>query len=352
MARHPDLPRRIPPLLLSKRDIFDRLKKIDSDRAAQRRILAMDTKFRERVRDHIRSLPSANTDFAKWRTNPFVLVFHSMQRSYSAVAQIEGDLAAAKAFSSMETAAGKMIEDVVLPVYGWEQIPSPMHSDQSVLDARKTGTGNGQPPTGPRDVALLGARKVEPESRHPGRFVCATIKSGPWTLNDDMARNIANDLVRNASAWAQTYNANEVDFTYGALYGTRKQSNKKDWHILRNIDEGRPPHTKRTASHKGAWAIAYKDGPLSVSAAVRVGIEWWDFLGGPDTWIELCCALIRSCITPASGHPPAQSHSITDMHQILDMSGIEDGYNVSLLQSSQLEWLLLLARHFSDGLTE
>ena len=30
------------------------------------------------------------------------------------------------------------------------------------------------------------------------------------------------------------------DFTYGVLYGTKKQSNKKDWHILRNIFEKLP----------------------------------------------------------------------------------------------------------------
>lgn len=352
MARHAGLPRNIPPLLLDKQDIFTRLKTIDGDPAARKRILAMDTKFRTRVQEHIQSLPQTNANFAEWHTSPFVLMFHSMQRSYSAVAHIEGDLAAAKAFSSMETAAGRMIEDVVLPVYGWQQVPSAMQSGQSLLDARKTGTSNSQPPAGPRDASLLGARKVESEGQHPGRFICATIKSGPRTLNDDMARNIANDLVSNAPAWAQEYNATEIDFTYGVLYGTKRQSNKKDWHILRNIDEGRAPHTALTASHKDSWGIAYKDGPLSVSATVRVGIEWWDFLGGPDTWLEMCCALVRSCVTPDSGQSPAPDHRIADMHRILDMSGIEDGYNVSLLQSSQLEWLLLLAWHFSDGFGE
>ena len=41
-----------------------------------------------------------------------------------------------------------------------------------------------------------------------------------------------------------------------------------------------------------------------------------------------------------------------DLPCILDLSVIDSGYNVSILQQSQLEWLLFLARHFSDGFKE
>ena len=82
---------------------------------------------------------------------------------------------------------------------------------------------------------------------------------------------------------------------------------------------------------------------------MRVGIEWWEYLGGEDAWLELCCALVRSCVVPV---PKAgiQAYRISDLESILDMSAIGPGYNVSLLQSSQLEWLLFLARHFCDEL--
>ena len=144
---------------------------------------------------------------------------------------------------------------------------------------------------------LLDGQKV---NQTGGKFICATLKSGPRTLNDDIARNIGHELVDRAPSWAVSHSVKEVNFTYGVLYGTKKQSNKKDWHILRIIEEQRPKQSKIKTSYKGGWAIAYSDGPLSVSATVRVGIEWWEFLGGKDTWIELCCALIRSCITPVN----------------------------------------------------
>ncbi|GHD46503.1 hypothetical protein GCM10017083_15680 [Thalassobaculum fulvum] len=327
MAGHPDLPNSVPDTLLRKKDIFDSLEKVDNDAGAKARILAMESAFRSKIGTHIKGLPDASSKFSKFYTSPFVLMFYSKQKSYSRVAQIEKDLVPAKVFSSMETSAGNMVEKVVLPVYGWDIVQSAMHSHESLLDGRK----------------------VDHKS---SVFVGATLKSGPRTLNDDMAKNIGNELVDRASSWAVNHGVKEVDFTYGVLYGTKKQSNKKDWHILRNIDESRPRQSQLTSSHKGAWSIAYTDGPLKVSATVRVGIEWWEYLGGKDTWIELCCALIRACITPVSIPKTTPTYTISDLPDILDISMLPSHYNVSILQRGQLEWLLFLARHFSDGFTK
>ena len=324
MAGHPDLPKRVPPLLLRKKDIFAGLARIDNDPKARARILAMESEFHSKIGSHIKGLPDASSQLSKFYTNPFVLMFYSKQKSYSHVEQIEKDLVPAKVFSSMETSAGNMVQNVVLPIYGWEVVHSSMHSLESLLDGRKM-------------------------DQTSTKFVGATLKSGPRTLNDDMAKNIGNDLVEHASSWALSHHVTEVDFTYGVLYGTKKQSNKKDWHILRNIDEFRPPQSKLSDSHKGSWSIGYSYGPLSVKASVRVGIEWWEYLGGTDTWIELCCALIRSCIVPDGAIRATPTYTISDLPAILEMTEIDPGYNVSILQKSQLEWLLFLARHFSDG---
>ena len=324
MPGHPDLPRKIPAVLLSKSDIFDSLKRIDEDPGARGRILQMESALRGRVNTLIGGLPRSSSVFAKFNTNPFVLMFYARQKLYSNVYEVERDLLSAKVFSSMETSAGNMIEKIALPIYGWEGVDSSMHSHESLLDGRRI-------------------------DQQDGKFVGVTLKSGPRTLNDDMARNIANELVDRSSSWAVSHRVDEIDFTYGVLYGTKKQSNKKDWHILRNIDEMRPSTSELKTSHRQAWSIAYSDGPLTVSATVRVGLEWWEYLGGKDAWLELCCALIRSCIAPARGPQPRPIYTTSDLSDILDLSEIDDAYNVSLLQRSQLEWLLFLARHFCDG---
>ena len=108
-------------------------------------------------------------------------------------------------------------------------------------------------------------------------------------------------------AWADRHHTSKVDFTYGVLYGTKKLSNKKDWHILRNVAELLPSDAELITPHRAGWCIAYRLNGLEVTATVRVGIEWWTYLGGQDAWIELCVALIRACIDPAGATSNATS---------------------------------------------
>ncbi len=326
MARgHIDLPVNVPPVVVTKRSIFDDLKSIDGDRSARERILKMETNFRRKIETHLLGLPTEKARFQAFNTSPFVLMFYSKQKSYKHVAEIERDIIPAKVFSSMETSAGRMVEEVVLPVYGWEVVPSAMHSSKSVLD------GHGL-------------------QNNIHKFV--TLKSGPRCLNDEMAKDIGRDVVANVNAWAAEYKLSAVEFTYGVLYGTKRLSNKKDWHILRNMAEALPSGAALTEGCRGRWGVGYKINGLKVEASVRVGIEWWSYLGGPTAWLELCIALIRACVAPGPDLSTPPSYTIADLSSILDISGLPSGYNVALLQKSQFEWLLFLARHFCDDLQD
>ena len=323
MARgHLDLPKKEDSLVLSKRDIFNSLIAIDGDQAARERVLRIETGFRRKIETHLLGLPTAQASFQKFNTSPFVLMFYSKKRGYTRVAEIESDIIPAKVFSSMETSAGRMVEEVVLPVYGWEAVPSKMHSVESLLDGKKS------------------------TSKH---FCGVTLKSGPRCLNDEMAQNIGRDVSQNVAAWAKNYNTAVVDFTYGVLYGTKSISNKKDWHVLRSIAESLPASVEIVDTHKQSWKIRYRRDGLDVSAAVRIGIEWWSYLGDRNTWLELCVALIRACVSPAGPRDSVPVYTISDLGSILDLSSKPEDFNISLLQESQLEWLLFLARHFCDG---
>lgn len=323
MARgHPGLPKKISPVILRKADIFKELARIDADQAARQRVLDMETEFRNRISSHIASLPESSSKFQKFNTSPFVLMFYSKQQGYSHVSEIEKDIIPAKVFSSMETSAGRMVETVVLPVYGWQTVPSTMHSVESVLDGKRVA---------------------------PGQILyAATLKSGPRCLNDEMAKDIGVDVVRHAPDWANGAGANTVEFTYGVLYGTKRQSNKKDWHILRNIEQVVKSPAQILSPCAGNWSISYRSQQLTVNATVRVGIEWWDYLGGPWTWLELCVALIRACVAPSNSARQPPKYSISDLGSIVQLDSLPAGFNVALLQHSQLEWLLFLARHFCD----
>ncbi|PPD43885.1 MAG: hypothetical protein CTY15_08535 [Methylocystis sp.] len=325
MARgHSDLPSTSAPIRLEKSKIFAALARIDASSAARDRVLRMECDFRRRIDSHISALPASSAEFRKFNTSPFVLMFYSRQQGYHHVSQIEKDIIPAKVFSSMETSAGRMVETVALPVYGWQAVPSTMHSVESVIDGCK--------------------------ETNDGTFMAATLKSGPRCLNDEMAKDIGVDVVTHARSWATNHNSQAVEFTYGVLYGTKRQSNKKDWHILRNMGQVLPSSVELTESWKNRWSLRYKDDDLVVSATVRVGIEWWDYLGDRDTWLEICVSLIRACVLPANPEASTPNYAIFDLASIIDTSCLPDDYNVSLLQRSQLEWLLFLSRHFCDEL--
>ncbi|MFN8494925.1 MAG: PmeII family type II restriction endonuclease [Caldilineaceae bacterium] len=267
------------------------------------------------------ALPAESARLEKFNTSPFVLMFYCKQKGYKHVSQIEKDILPAKIFSSMETSAGRMVETIALPIYGWEPVPSNMHSDESVLDGRKLG-----------DNLLK----------------LATLKSGSRCLNDEMSKDIASDIVRNCVGWAHQAHVSKIDFSYGVLYGTKKLSNKKDWHVLRNICELITPNDIVQNAH-GQWHCIFIKDDVEVEVSIRIGIDWWNYLGNNEqTFIELCVALIRACVEPTNLNNGNPTFVISDLETIVSTKVVPDGYNVGLLQESQYPWLFFLVKHFCD----
>lgn len=307
---------------LSKNAILNQLVEIDSSDESRQRVLSMETDFRNRIDAHIVSLPDEDAKFDKFNTSPYVLLMHARQRNYSKISQIENDILPAKQFSSMETSAGRMVEEVALPVYGWECVVSEMHSTNSALDGKSLDG----------DTLKL-----------------VTLKSGPRCLNDEMSENFADAIIANFGEWASDAEVKKIDFTYGVLYGTKKKSNKKDWHILRNINEKISDAMKVSPDKR--WDCQFEDKEISVSVAVRIGLDWWKHLGGDNCFVEVFSALIRACILPGETDDSDYNYTISDMSTIVSESGDNQNFNVSILQRSQIPWLFLMARHFCDDLT-
>lgn len=310
--------------VFKKSELLATLRAVDTDAASTARVLALENEFRRRVQMHVDSLPAEDAKFEKFNTSPFVLMIHCMKRGYSRISQIESDILPAKQFSSMETSAGRMVEAVALPAFGWEVVLSGMHSANSALDGKQLAG----------DTLRL-----------------ATLKSGPRCLNDEMSENFADSIVSHSSAWATEAGVGKIDFTYGVLYGTPRGSNKKDWHILRNVAQ-KVPAGSMTVSPNGRWDCAFSRDGLEVKVAVRIGSDWWAHLGGGLCLTEICAAMIRACVRPGDADPATQTYAISDLSQIVSSATVPADFNVAILQRSQLPWLFFLARHFCDALEE
>lgn len=250
-------------------------------------------------------------------------VFENFNIDPQSIDVVVGGLLPAKQFSSMETSAGRMVEEVVLPEYGWKCVASEMHTSNSALDgARIDG----------------------------GIYRLATLKSGPRCLNDEMSENFADSVLGNYQAWAKESGVNKIDFTYGVLYGTQRLSNKKDWHILKNIRN--KAGAAMTVSPDEKWTCQFRNQGISVDVTVRIGLDWWEHLGGELCFVEVFTALIRACINAGSSDPSSYRYTIADLGGIVSILGVREEFNVSLLQRSQSAWLFLMARHFCDELVE
>lgn len=308
---------------LSKQRLLGQLLTIDGEEDRRGRVLALETAFRRKVTSHVASLPAQDSILEKFNTSPFVLLIHAHQRNYTKVSDLERDILPAKQFSSMETSAGRMVEEVVLPVYGWQCVLSEMHTANSSLDGKR----------------------VEGDT-----LKVVTLKSGPRCLNDEMSENFADAILNNYQAWAHDASVSKIDFTYGVLYGTKKRSNKKDWHILRNVKDKNTAAI--TVDPANRWDCSFTDNGIDVDVSVRMGLDWWMYLGGEFCFVEVMAALIRACISPGVSDAGNFTYQISDMGSIVSTSAVRETYNVSLLQQSQLPWLFLMARHYCDVLND
>ncbi len=324
MARwNPGLPRP-PKQAFNKSKLLEALVAVDADASSNARVLSLENKFLQRIQTHVESLPARDAKFKKFTTNPFVLMIHCMNKGFSRVSQLEIDILPGKQFSSIETSAGRMVEEVTLSAYGWEAVPSEMHSANSTLDGKRL------------DGDTL-------------RVV--TLKSGPRCLNDTMTENFAKSIIDHHGAWAEEAHVRKIDFTYGVLYGTPCLSNKKDWHILRKISEKMPSGTM-TVAPDGRWDCAFSQNGIDVKVTVRIGSDWWTYLGGERCLTELCAAMIRACVRPGEADPANQMYAISDLAQIVSTAMVPANFNVAILQRTQIPWLFFLARHFCDVLEE
>jgi hypothetical protein len=98
MPRHDGLPKPVPSSI-RKIQLLQSLQTVDNDIEARARVLTLETEFRRRIGIHVGSLPTSDAVFAKFNTNPFVLMIHSRNKGYRNISQIENDILPAKVFS-------------------------------------------------------------------------------------------------------------------------------------------------------------------------------------------------------------------------------------------------------------
>lgn len=261
-------------------------------------------------------------------TNPFVLAAYAELFDVKQLKQVDDIVAAAKVFSSIETAAGRVVEDVIPPFYGWQQVNSPGHTVLSEIDsARVVG-----------DTVEL----VAP-------------KSGPMCINDSMVSQIANAVSNNWIDWSNNWGVNKVRYIVGMNYSTAKNSNKKDWHIVRiaeqRVSEQGANVSSSCTTHDGKRPIASSffsanQAEKELRVETLQGRDLWAHIAdSSDAFLQICWAMAK-CLDSVAV-PPDGNYSTGEMREIVDFA---DRLNVANVTDSEKQWLVLFARHFVDEL--
>ena len=261
-------------------------------------------------------------------TNPFVLAAYAELFDVQQLRQVDDIVAAAKVFSSIETAAGRVVEDVIPPFFGWQQVDSPGHTVLSEIDsARVVG-----------DTVELVA-----------------LKSGPMCINDSMVSQIANAVSNNWLDWSNHWGVDKVRYIVGMNYSTAKNSNKKDWHIVRLAEErvaGQGVNVSSSCTTPdGRRPIASSffqadQGVKELRVETLQGRALWAHIGdSDDAFLQICWAMAK-CLN-AVAVPPGGNYSTGEMREIVDFAS---RLNVADVSDAEKQWLVLFARHFVDEL--
>lgn len=261
-------------------------------------------------------------------TNPFVLAAYAHLFDVQHLKQVDDIVAAAKVFSSIETAAGRVVEDVIPPFYGWQQIDSPGHTLLSEIDSARVADDT---------------------------IEMVALKSGPMCINDSMVSQIANAVAGHWVEWSENWEVDKARYIVGMNYSTARSSNKKDWHIVRlaqeRVVEQGAVVTSSCTSPQGNRPLAHPFFEAEMNGkTLRVetmqGRALWAHIGGSDeTFLEICWALARCMETLAV--PLGSEFTTGEMAEIVEFAGSLDAPGVS---DAEKQWLVLFARHFVDEL--
>jgi len=287
------------------------------------RIKSLSSKLRERMRLINARIPAIDGK----STNPFVLAAYAELFGTKNLTQVDDIIAAAKVFSSIETAAGRVVEDVLPPFYGWTQVNSPGHTVLSEIDSAKV-VG---------DTVYLVA-----------------LKSGPMCINDSMVSQIANAISKHWKEWADHWGVKKVRYVVGMNYSTASNSNKKDWHIVRLSEENISRNGASIISSciipdsKRPFAVSTfsaQDGEYQISVETLQGKNLWEFIADdPVAFLEICWAMMLGLNVEGV----RANNSCFNTNGMAEIIKFASKVQSNATGDAQKQWLLLFARHFVD----
>ncbi|MCK2148743.1 hypothetical protein MYE70_06645 [Marinobacter alexandrii] len=318
--------------LASTAEMQSFLTKYDTDAPTRQRVEGLAQKFASRFDAINVNQPKIDGK----STNPFVLSAFARTQSISMVSELDQLIAAAKMFSSLETALGRVVEDVVPSSYGWSQVHSESHSLLSEIDSAKV-------------------------QRSSSTVFLAALKSGPSCINDSMVSQIANAIATHWEQWADNWKVNNVHYIVGMNYSTGKNSNKKDWHIVRLAAEKlsekglafsepciRQINVKGKLKLQAQNRFKASTDQKNITVEVLQGRNFWAAIGdgNSDTFFEVCAALALA-LSALNPSPLPDAPITVGLDKVISHA---NSLRSEKFETGAIQWFTLFVRHFVDAI--
>ncbi len=160
--------------VLSKQKCVDLIKKVDADDRLSTKVGKIAYDLRQRFSSSTTAPPKIDGK----SLNPFVLSMISFKNKFSKPTDLVPILQSSKEFSSFETSAGKIIEDIFPFHYGFTTEATASHDPFSEIDCIKKDS---------QSIKLI------------------ALKSGPSCMNDTMANKIGSAIAEYNHIWFERY---------------------------------------------------------------------------------------------------------------------------------------------------
>jgi hypothetical protein len=279
----------------------------------------------QELSNRMKEVNQADVNFNGTNTNPFVAANLAVINQAGLQSVIDG-YTAGKQISSLETAAGKYVEDIIPEYYGWTQVVSERNTPESEIDSRRINQG----------VLQL-----------------AALKSGPACINDTMSTGIAEAIIAHHEYWRGQWapDCNRVQYILGLNYSTARKSNKKDFHAVRAVElqviEGQlgtitysclgfDDQTGQLIMARPRLEVELNSG-FVLEVVCSQGVGFWSLIGDEFTTLEICCALAIAAAGDLQSLPQPLFETIPRNTLICDQ---------------HIPWVRFFLNHFYDEIVD
>lgn len=293
-------------------------------------------------------------DIDDYRLNPSIIAVSSIL-DLADSGEIAEFIFGAKLYMALETAFGKSVEDVVMPIYpaidaeaGWKEHPKKVEE--------MSGDARGE------DLVW---QKVDKYCVVDDTAYLATVKSGPRTLNESTTDSMKSDIAEHSEAWLEGTQerhsqVENLEVIIGLTYGTDNTTNNKEMRILlKLVEEG----FEEVNRGRQPGVVVHPDND-DIKVHSKVGIDFWSLVANPrdpDTgefaFLEMLLGFVKAADEAGEALIDKTEDNVSSLEETIDALDMPDstypGWVESKFDDDELVRLaLILTLYYDEGFQE